>query len=100
MVSLDDGSASTYFVSLRVESMSKCDYIRVEKFLHYLQFSVFVPFVLINFLDCYYFTCFSDTCLHTKELDYSNALSTYLEDYPERAISYYSICVVCEALLK
>ena len=81
--------------------MSKSDYIRVEQFLHYLQFSVFVPFVLVYFLDCYYFTCFSDTCLYRKaeKLVCSDEDSTYLENYPERAISNYSISVVCEALL-
>ena len=56
----------TYLVSLSVEGVFESDNIGVEELFHYLKLSVFVPLVLVNFLDGNYFSSFSDVGLHNS----------------------------------
>ena len=70
-----------FFVTLGIKRMLKCNYVWVKKFFHYLELSVFVSFILINFFDCNLLTVFINSCL---------------EYYTKWTISYYSLCVVSE----
>ena len=40
------------FVPLSVESMLQSYYVRVIKLFHDLEFSIFVPLILVDFLNC------------------------------------------------
>ena len=70
-----------FFITLGIKCMLKCNYIWVKKFFHYLEFSIFVSFILINFFDCNLLAIFINSCL---------------EHYTKWTISNYSLCVVCE----
>ncbi len=54
-------------VTLGVESVAQVDYVRVVEFLHYLEFTVLVPFVLVYLFDGDYFACFGDGGLWSEE---------------------------------
>ena len=66
-----------FFVALGVEGMPQLNDVRVLEFFHYLQFSIFVSFVLVNFLDGDLLVSFVDNCLvdDTKGAIADNSLS-------------------------
>ena len=70
-----------WLVTLGIESMFKCDDIGVIKFLHDLQFSILVPFILVHLLDGYLFTIL----VHSR-----------LEHHTERSVTYNTVSVVSE----
>lgn len=70
-----------WLVTLSIESMLERDDIGVIKFLHYLQFSILVPFILIHLLDGYLFTIL----VHSR-----------LEHHTERPVTYNTVSVVSE----
>lgn len=73
------------FVPLSIKSMTKVDNIGMVQFLHDLQFSVFVPFVLVDLLDGYLFVAVSVYCC--------------LEHDAETSISYYTVGIVGKLLV-
>ena len=52
-----------YLISLSVESVLESNHIRMKEFLHYLELSILIALILVNFFDCNNFTCLSDSCL-------------------------------------
>jgi len=71
-----------FFVSLCVEGVLQSDDIRMEQFFHYLQLSILVSFILVNFLDGHFLICL---------IDYG------LVNNAKRTITYDSLGVVREA---
>ena len=55
-------------IALCVEGMLELNDIRMLELLHYLQFSILIPLVLVNFLYCDFLICFVHDCLehHSK----------------------------------
>ena len=68
-----------WLIPLGVESMLQSDHIGVEKLLHYLQFSILVPLVLIHLLDGN-----RVTVLVHRGLEY----------HAKRTIAYNTVCIV------
>lgn len=70
-----------FLVSLREESVSQIDYVRMDQLAHYLELPIFVSLVLINLLDGNFFSCFC----HGR-----------LKNDSKRSVTDNSICVVSE----
>jgi hypothetical protein len=54
---------NTYLVSVSVECMLEVDYVRVVQLLHDLELPIFVPLVLVDFLDSHDLTGLRNTRL-------------------------------------
>ena len=70
-----------WLVTLSIESMLERDDIGVIKFLHYLQFSILVPLILVHLLDGYLFAIL----VHSR-----------LEHNTERPVTHNTVSVVGE----
>jgi hypothetical protein len=76
--------------------MLECDNIGMEKFFHYLKFSILIALVLIDLLYRNDFPGLSNSCLKTV---LSSRMIIYLKNDTERAVANNSICIVCETCL-
>ena len=62
-----------FLVALCIEGMFELNDVWMLELLHYLQFSILIPFVLVNFFDCNFLICFVHDCLeHHPEGSVSN----------------------------
>ena len=65
-----------WLISLGIESMFQSNNVGMIELLHYLQFSVLVPFILIHLLDCHLFVVLVHCGLenHTKRSISNNTI--------------------------
>lgn len=80
-----------YLISLSVESVLKSNHIRMKEFLHYLELSILIALILVNFFDCNNFTCLSDSCLTEAVLIFRRSLPRTLH----RKNHFLQLCLHC-----